>query len=77
MVHGVRFNYDETLDADVMIDATGDGHVAYLAGAPYEQGEGGDPPMCSRFRSTFLWAASICKRPSPARPGRGGVKGTG
>ena len=53
-VQGVRFNYDETLDADVVIDATGDGHVAYLAGAPYEQGEGGDATYVQPISLYFL-----------------------
>ena len=53
-VSGVRFNYGETLDADVVIDATGDGHVAYLAGAPYEQGEGGDVTYVQPISLYFL-----------------------
>lgn len=53
-VTGVRFNYDEELAADVVIDASGDGHVAWLAGAPYEQGEGGDSTYVQPMTLYFL-----------------------
>lgn len=53
-VTGVRFNYNERLDADVVIDATGDGHVAWLAGAEYEQGEGNDTAYVQPISLYFL-----------------------
>jgi hypothetical protein len=53
-VTSVRYNYDETLSADVVIDATGDGHVAWLAGAAYEQGEGGDATYVQPISLYFL-----------------------
>lgn len=53
-VTGVRCNYDEKLAADVVIDATGDGHVAWLAGAHYEQGEGGDATYVQPMTFYFL-----------------------
>lgn len=40
--------------ADVVIDATGDGHVAWLAGARYEQGENGDPTYVQPITLYFL-----------------------
>lgn len=53
-VTGVRYNYDEKLSADVVVDATGDGHVAWLAGADYEQGEGGDATYVQPITMYFL-----------------------
>jgi hypothetical protein len=51
---GVRVNYGEEIRAQVVIDATGDGNVAYLAGAKYEQGEGGIPTMVQPISLYFL-----------------------
>lgn len=53
-VTGVRFNYNEALSADVVVDATGDGHVSWLAGAHYEQGEGGDATYVQPMTLYFL-----------------------
>ncbi len=53
-VVGVRANYGDELAADVVIDATGDGHVAWLAGARYEQGENGDPTYVQPITLYFL-----------------------
>ncbi len=53
-VAGVKANYGQDLPADVVIDATGDGHVAWLAGARYEQGEKGDPTYVQPITLYFL-----------------------
>ncbi|MCM0018664.1 MAG: FAD-dependent oxidoreductase [Tagaea sp.] len=53
-IDGVRVNFGEELPADVTIDATGDGHVAHLAGARYEQGEGGDKTYVQPITMYFL-----------------------
>jgi len=53
-VTGVRANYGEEIGADVVIDASGDGHVAALAGARYEQGEGGDVTYVQPITLYFL-----------------------
>jgi hypothetical protein len=53
-VAGVRANYGEELRADVVIDASGDGHVAWLAGARYEQGEQGDVTYVQPITLYFL-----------------------
>ena len=46
--------YGEYLPADVVIDATGDGHVANFAGAGYEQGEGNDATYVQPISLYFL-----------------------
>lgn len=53
-VTGLTVNYGEKLPADAIIDATGDGHVAYLAGADYEQGERGDKTYVQPISLYFL-----------------------
>lgn len=53
-VTGLTVNYGEELFADTVIDATGDGHVAYLAGAGYEQGERGDKTYVQPISLYFL-----------------------
>jgi hypothetical protein len=53
-VTGIQYNYNESLNADVLIDATGDGHVAHLAGGSYEQGEGGDSTFVQPITMYFL-----------------------
>jgi ribulose 1,5-bisphosphate synthetase/thiazole synthase len=53
-VTGVRANYGEELKADVVIDASGDGHVAWLAGARYEQGANGDVTYVQPITLYFL-----------------------
>lgn len=53
-VTGVRYNYDQKASAEIVIDATGDGHVAWLAGASYEQGESGDPTYVQPITMYFL-----------------------
>ena len=53
-VTGVRINQGDLLAADVVIDATGDGDVAHLAGADYEQGERGDKTYVQPISLYFL-----------------------
>ncbi|MBL0932980.1 MAG: FAD-dependent oxidoreductase [Alphaproteobacteria bacterium] len=53
-VTGIKANYGNEIAADVVIDATGDGHVAWLAGARYEQGENGDPTYVQPITLYFL-----------------------
>ncbi|MBN8477540.1 MAG: FAD-dependent oxidoreductase [Burkholderiales bacterium] len=61
-VTGVRYNYDQTLPADVVIDATGDGHVAWLAGADFEQGERGDATYVQPMTMYFLMGGVELRR---------------
>ncbi|HEY4201891.1 MAG TPA: FAD-dependent oxidoreductase [Devosiaceae bacterium] len=51
---GVELAYGEYLSADVVIDATGDGHIANFAGAGYEQGEGNDATYVQPISMYFL-----------------------
>jgi ribulose 1,5-bisphosphate synthetase/thiazole synthase len=53
-VVGVETDYGRYLAADVVIDATGDGHVAHFAGAPYEQGEQDDKTYVQPITLYFL-----------------------
>ncbi len=53
-VTGVDLAFGEHLDADVVIDATGDGHVATFAGASYEQGQGNDRTYVQPISFYFL-----------------------
>ncbi len=53
-VTGIETDYGRFLPADVVIDATGDGHVAHFAGAPYEQGENDDKTYVQPISLYFL-----------------------
>jgi ribulose 1,5-bisphosphate synthetase/thiazole synthase len=53
-VTGVTIDNGKTIAADVVIDATGDGHVAHFAGAPYEQGENNDATYVQPITLYFL-----------------------
>ena len=53
-VTGVELAFGKDLAADVVIDATGDGHVAAFAGAAYEQGEGNDHTYVQPISLYFL-----------------------
>ena len=53
-VTGVETDYGRFMPADVVIDATGDGHIAHFAGAPYEQGEKGDVTYVQPITLYFL-----------------------
>ncbi|CAH1657002.1 MAG: FAD-dependent oxidoreductase [Chelatococcus sp.] len=53
-VAGVKANFGNEIIADCVIDTTGDGHVAWLAGARYEQGENGDPTYVQPITMYFL-----------------------
>jgi tape measure domain-containing protein len=61
-VAGVRANYGEEHAADVVIDASGDGHVAWLAGARYEQGEEGDVTYVQPITLYFLMGGVDLRR---------------
>ena len=51
---GVITDTGKVVPADVVIDATGDGHVSYFAGARYEQGENNDPTYVQPITMYFL-----------------------
>lgn len=53
-VTGIETDDGRVIPADVVIDATGDGHVAHFAGAPYEQGEKGDRTYVQPITLYFL-----------------------
>lgn len=53
-VTGVETDSRQFIPADVVIDATGDGHVAFFAGAPYEQGEKNDVTYVQPISLYFL-----------------------
>jgi hypothetical protein len=53
-ITGVRANFGDEIHADMVIDTTGDAHVAWLAGARYEQGENGDPSYVQPITMYFL-----------------------
>ena len=53
-VCGVRVDYGEEIRGKVVIDATGDGHVAHLAGVRHEQGEGGVATMVQPISLYFV-----------------------
>jgi hypothetical protein len=53
-VTGLETDYGRFLPADVVIDATGDGHVAHFAGAPYVQGENDDKTYVQPITLYFL-----------------------
>jgi ribulose 1,5-bisphosphate synthetase/thiazole synthase len=53
-VTGVTVDSGKTIPADVVIDATGDGHVAHFAGAPYEQGENNDATYVQPITLYFM-----------------------
>lgn len=53
-VTGVTIDNGKTISADVVIDATGDGHVAHFAGAPYEQGENNDATYVQPITLYFM-----------------------
>ena len=53
-IRGVRCDYGTEVKAKAVIDATGDGHVAWLAGAPYEQGQGNDATYVQPMSLYFL-----------------------
>jgi hypothetical protein len=53
-VAGVRHGFGEDLPADIVVDASGDGHVAFLAGAEYQQGENGDATYVQPISLYFL-----------------------
>ena len=55
-VTGVVVNYNQIIPAKVVVDATGDGNVCYLAGAKYEQGEAGNPIMVQPISLYFVLA---------------------
>jgi hypothetical protein len=53
-IAGVRANFGDEIKGDFVIDTTGDAHVAWLAGARYEQGENGDPTYVQPITMYFL-----------------------
>jgi ribulose 1,5-bisphosphate synthetase/thiazole synthase len=53
-ITGVRANFGDEIRGDVVVDTTGDAHVAWLAGARYEQGENGDPSYVQPITMYFL-----------------------
>jgi ribulose 1,5-bisphosphate synthetase/thiazole synthase len=53
-IKGVTTDNGKVIPADVVIDATGDGHVAHFAGAPYEQGENNDATYVQPITLYFL-----------------------
>jgi ribulose 1,5-bisphosphate synthetase/thiazole synthase len=53
-ITGVTTDSGASIAADVVIDATGDGHVANFAGAPYEQGENNDATYVQPITLYFL-----------------------
>jgi ribulose 1,5-bisphosphate synthetase/thiazole synthase len=53
-ISGVKANYGDEIPSDIVVDSTGDAHVAWLAGARYEQGENGDPTYVQPITMYFL-----------------------
>jgi hypothetical protein len=53
-ITGVVTDTGNVIPAEVVIDCTGDGHVANFAGAPWEQGENNDPTYVQPITLYFL-----------------------
>jgi hypothetical protein len=53
-VIGVVVNHNESIPGKVVVDATGDGNVCYMAGARYELGEAGKPNFVQPLSFYFL-----------------------
>ena len=53
-ITGVVADTGNVIPAEVVIDCTGDGHVANFAGAPWEQGENNDPTYVQPITLYFL-----------------------